>query len=204
MSQPSDNTIRYYDDHTDEYVTSTFKMDMESLYQPFLELIPACGRILDAGCGSGRDTKAFLERGYDVTAIDASSKMVESAAQLTGVTVEQVCFQELEYEAEFHGVWACASLLHVPQSELDDVLERIQLALRPGGVCCMSFKLGEEERLHGDRRWIRGLDFRFLKHFLRVCRHCLGNVGYQPMVAFPFPAGPSRAGFPAYRPCSGV
>jgi SAM-dependent methyltransferase len=128
-------------------------MDMESLYQPFLELIPACGRILDAGCGSGRDTKAFLERGYDVTAIDASSKMVESAAQLTGVTVEQVCFQELEYEAEFHGVWACASLLHVPRSELDDVLERIQLALRPGGVCFMSFKLGEEERLHGDRRF---------------------------------------------------
>ena len=152
MSQRSE-TIRYYNEHADEYVASTVSMDMVSLYQPFLKMVPTGGRILDAGCGAGRDTKTFLERGYDVTAIDASSKMVESAAQLTGATVEQVCFQELEYEAEFHGVWACASLLHVPRSELDDVLERIQLALRPGGVCFMSFKLGEEERLDGDRRF---------------------------------------------------
>jgi hypothetical protein len=57
--------------------------------------------------------------------------------------------QEIEYQNEFDGVWACASLLHVPRKEIDDVLERIILALRPEGICYLSFKEGDGERLQG-------------------------------------------------------
>jgi 2-polyprenyl-3-methyl-5-hydroxy-6-metoxy-1,4-benzoquinol methylase len=67
MPRPFD----YYDDHADQFVRGTLAVDMAELYKPFLEHVPAGGRILDAGCGSGRDTRAFLAQGYEVVAMDA-------------------------------------------------------------------------------------------------------------------------------------
>jgi SAM-dependent methyltransferase len=152
MSQHSEaRTIRFYDDHTDEYVSGTVDVDMESLYRPFLELVPEGGKILDAGCGSGRDTKALLDRGYQVTAIDASANMVEATTRLTGQPAKQMRFQGLEDQNEFDAIWACASLLHVSLDEFDEVLERFAVALRPGGICYLSFKEGDSERTEGGR-----------------------------------------------------
>ena len=154
MSQHSESaTIRYYDDHADEYVSGTTGVDMESLYQPFLELMPKGGKILDAGCGSGRDAKAFLDLSYRVTAIDASAKMVEATTRLTGQPAQQQRFQDLNSRGEFDGIWACASLLHVPLMELDDVLVRFATALHPGGICYVSFKEGDGERTEGGRQF---------------------------------------------------
>jgi SAM-dependent methyltransferase len=126
---------------------------MESLYGPFLELLSMGGKILDAGCGSGRDTKVFAERGYEVTAIDASEKMVEVTTQLSGKLARQLLLQEIDFQNEFDGVWACASLLHVPRHEIDGVLEKIICSLRPRGIFYMSFKEGDGERAQGDRRF---------------------------------------------------
>ena len=152
MSRRSDlSTIKYYDDHADEYVTSTVGLDMESLYQPFLQLLPQGGSILDAGCGSGRDSKAFIDRGYQVTAIDASIRMVESTTRLTVQPAKQLKLQDLDSIEEFDGIWASASLLHVPLDGLHDVLSRFAAALRSDGSCYISFKEGEGERHHGDR-----------------------------------------------------
>ena len=152
MSQHSESsTTRYYDDHAEDYISGTAHVDMESLYRPFLALVPEGGTILDAGCGSGRDTKAFVDRGYRVTSIDASAKMVEATAQLTGTPAQQLRFQDLNSKDEFDGIWACASLLHVPLVETDDVLEIFAAALRTGGVCYLSFKEGDGERREGDR-----------------------------------------------------
>ena len=152
MSQPYEtSTIGFYDDHADEYVSSTVGLEMESLYRPFLELVPEGGLILDAGCGSGRDTKAFLDRGYQVTAIDASANMVAATRQMTGQPARQMRFQELKNQNEFDAIWACASVLHVSLAELDDVLKRLAVALRSGGVCYLSFKEGNGERTERDR-----------------------------------------------------
>ena len=152
MSQRS-KTVRYYDNHADEYVKGTISVQMVSLYRPFLELIPAGGRILDAGCGSGPDTKAFLERGFEIVAIDASEKMVEAARQLTGISPCQLLMQEITFQNEFDGVWACASLLHIPRSEIEDVLNRFARALNSNGICYMSFKEGEGDHAQGDRQF---------------------------------------------------
>ena len=152
MGQHSESsTIRYYDKHAEDYVSATAHVDMGSLYRSFLTLVPEGGTILDAGCGSGRDTKAFVDRGYQVTSIDASARMVEAATRLTEKPVQQVRFQDLRSKGEFDGIWACASLLHVPLVETDDVLERFAAALRTGGVCYLSFKEGDGERREGDR-----------------------------------------------------
>ncbi len=119
---------------------------MDSLYDPFLSHVPQNGRILDAGCGSGRDSKVFLERGYQMVSIDASQKMVDATTALTKKSARLLAFQEISFSEEFDGVWACASLLHVPFEELSGVFGKLALALRPSGVLYASFKIGGGER----------------------------------------------------------
>jgi 2-polyprenyl-3-methyl-5-hydroxy-6-metoxy-1,4-benzoquinol methylase len=90
---------------------------MERNYRPFLALLKPGARILDAGCGSGRDLKAFSERGYQVVGLDASELMVRLAREHSDQQVHHLAFQEVTYKEEFDGIWACASLLHVPWRE---------------------------------------------------------------------------------------
>src|SRR5688500_10452441 len=108
MSPPSDDdpTIAYYDRHAGEYARSTLGVDVRALYGPFLTLIPEGGRILDAGCGSGRDAKAFLDLGYRVLAFDASRTMAELASRTTGLEVRVLRFEDVTFDREFDGIWA--------------------------------------------------------------------------------------------------
>ena len=140
------STIRYYDEHADDYIRSTVGVDMQSLYKPFLKRIPEGGQLLDAGSGSGRDSKSFLDRGYSVESIDASQKMVDATTELTGQAALRTAFQEISYVDEFDGIWACASLLHLPLADLPDVFRRFAEALRTSGVFFASFKEGNGER----------------------------------------------------------
>jgi SAM-dependent methyltransferase len=141
----------YYDNNARDYFDSTVDMNMEPLYERFLPYVPAGGTILDAGCGSGRDTKAFLRRGYVVTAMDASAEMARLASTYTGLLVHHLRFEEMEFACVFDSIWASASLLHVPRARMHAVLERLIAALKPGGICYMSFKLGDGERTEGGR-----------------------------------------------------
>lgn len=154
MSQHSEQiqrTIEFYDEHAEEYVSSTLGIDMSHVYHPFLSRMEKGQRILDAGCGSGRDTKAFLDLGYDVLPIDASREMTKATERLTGRTALQLRLQEVEFEDEFDGIWACASLLHVPLVELPDVLYRLTHGTRSGGTLYFSFKEGIGERMENGR-----------------------------------------------------
>jgi SAM-dependent methyltransferase len=145
------NTIEYYNKNSRKYFDSTVNIYMESLYSPFLELIPPYGRILDAGCGSGRDSLYFMKKGYDVVAIDASEELVRLASALLGMAVLNMSFQELEFIEEFDGIWACGSLLHVPKNEIKDVLNRLSRSLRKDGIIYASFKYGNGVRLQEGR-----------------------------------------------------
>src|SRR5690606_253576 len=136
-------TIDYYNKHAEEFTASTFEIDMESLYQPFVAKLPERARILDVGCGAGRDTFADKNKGYDVDAIDYSEELVKRAAQLTGVQVKLKSFYEIEEHEVYDGIWTCASLLHCERSRLVEVLEKLRTALKPYGVLYMSFKYGD-------------------------------------------------------------
>lgn len=158
-------TIDYYNQYADEFTQATLNVDMESLYKPFLAELPESARILDLGCGSGRDTLTFKNRGYQVDAIDYSEVLVERATQLTGIAVQQQSFYEIEVQDIYDGVWACASLLHCDRNRLPEVLKRIDAALRHGGVCYMSFKYGSIDR-EKDGRVFTDLDEQQAKAFL--------------------------------------
>jgi 2-polyprenyl-3-methyl-5-hydroxy-6-metoxy-1,4-benzoquinol methylase len=147
-------TESYYDDERGlKFAESTASLEMTSLYKPFLARIPKGGHILDVGCGSGRDTKNFLQMGYKVTAFDASPQMVAFASKLAKHPVMQMTFDDVNFVDEFDGVWACASLLHVAKADLNSVLVRLVHALKPGGVMYMSFKHGVEEQVRNGRRF---------------------------------------------------
>lgn len=148
-----DETIEYYDSRAVDFARDTLKVDMNTLYAPFLAQVPAGGSILDAGCGAGRDARAFAQAGYRVTAFDASPALVAVARDVCGLAVACLRFESVDWVACFDGVWACASLLHVPRPELGAALSRLGLALVPGGVLYASFKYGTGERQHGGRRF---------------------------------------------------
>ncbi len=121
-------------------------------YQRFLSKVPAGGRILDAGCGSGRDAYAFKRLGYKVDAFDASSEMAKSASKLVGIDVQQNTFQAFTSPPVYDAIWAFASLLHVPYAELPLVLGNLCAALRTGGTLFATFKLGDGEVIREDGR----------------------------------------------------
>ncbi|MGR2856591.1 class I SAM-dependent methyltransferase [Erwinia sp. 1181_3] len=136
----------YYQQHAERFFTETVTVDMSALYQPFVAHLKPGARILDAGCGSGRDARAFHEMGYDVEAFDASDELVELARQHSGLPVEQKRFEDVTDVERYDGIWCCASLLHVPLAELPEVLARLARALKPDGVWYLSFKYGSGER----------------------------------------------------------
>lgn len=146
-------TLAFYESHGEQYHRSTAHLDMQALYGPFLRELPPGASILDAGCGSGRDTRAFAERGYRVTALDASPTIVQLAAAFTGQPCTVLSFQEMAFRDACDGIWACASLLHVPKREMPDVMNRFLQALRPGGVLYISLQEGEGEGIAEDGRF---------------------------------------------------
>ena len=153
MSLVHRSTSKFYDEHADEYFERTVHANLEHLYGRVLPLIPDGGRILDAGCGSGRDLKVFRERGYRPFGIDASPSLVRLAQAYAGVECEVRRLQDIAYLNEFDAVWACASLLHLEKAELGPVLEKLKRALVAGGVLFATVQLGQGESLAPDGRF---------------------------------------------------
>lgn len=146
-----DNNIEYYNRNADAFFEGTVNADMSLWRDKFEAYLPTGGRVLDAGCGSGRDSKAFIQHGFSVVAFDASSEMCRKATELIDQEVRQMRFDEMTFVEEFDGIWACASLLHVPYEDLPDTVDKLQKALVKGGVLYASFKYGEGAKKRGER-----------------------------------------------------
>ena len=154
MSKLPDNTA-YYQRNARAFFEGTHVVDMTPLYAKFETLLPATARILDAGCGSGRDTKYFLGRGYSVTAFDAAPELARLASEYVGQPVLVESFASIVFREEFDAVWACASLVHLDARELEATLRRLTDSLRAGGVFYMSFKYGKGELKADDRVFVQ-------------------------------------------------
>jgi len=148
-----DSNYKYYSQNARSFFDSTAFVDMSGLHDVFLSRLPAKAHILDAGCGSGRDAKTFVDRGFRVSAFDASPDLASLASQHCGFAVDVRTFSEVVEVDAYDGIWCCASLLHVPVSDLPEILGRLWRALRPGGCFYVSFKLGVGEREHAGRRF---------------------------------------------------
>lgn len=139
------NTINYYNENAKKFIDGTVSVDFRSIQDTFLELLPENAKILDFGCGSGRDTKYFLEHGCRVVAMDGSLELCKAASEYTGITVKHMLFQELNEKERYDGIWACASILHVKSEELPEIIRKMSLATITNGIIYLSFKYGDFE-----------------------------------------------------------
>lgn len=139
------NTLNYYNINAHSFVSSTLSVDFSQTQDRFLRLLPSAAAILDFGCGSGRDTKYFLDAGMQVDATDGSEELCRLASEYTGIPVRQMLFEELDAKAQYDGIWACSSILHLSQESLKDVLKKMIAALKENGIIYTSFKYGTFE-----------------------------------------------------------
>ncbi|MGL5949640.1 MAG: class I SAM-dependent methyltransferase [Aeromonas sp.] len=144
-------SIAYYQTHAAEFAQGTLSVDMAPLYARFLPHLVQGAHIIDAGCGAGRDSRAFLAQGFTVTAFDASAALVAIAREQTGLAVQCCRFDEFQTTSPADALWACASLLHVPAADLPRTLAHLSAQLVPNGLLYCSFKYGQGEVQRGGR-----------------------------------------------------
>lgn len=136
-------TINYYDINAKEFVEGTLNVDFKATQDKFINKLPAKGYILDFGCGSGRDTKYFLAKDFNVDAIDGSIELCKIASEYTNIKVNHMYFNELSIVNKYDGIWACSFILHLSLDDLVDVFKRMSKALKDEGIIYTSFKYGD-------------------------------------------------------------
>ena len=160
MQEYMKKTLDYYEANAQDYKnqwTDDFLANYDfTIPDIFLSYLPNKASILDLGCGTGRDSKYFLEHSYKVTAVDGSKEFCKMASKFLNMPVRELNFLDMDYSNEFDGVFACASLLHLETKDLINVLELIHKSLKNNGILYCSFKLGnniridEKNRLYND------------------------------------------------------
>lgn len=164
-----EKTVQYYNENAVTFTEGTANADMSAAREVFTKYLPKKALILDWGCGSGRDSKAFKAAGFKVEAVDASEEMCKIASEYAGIEVRKECFDELNATDKYDGIWACASLLHVEKEYLSEILETAGKALKVEGVMYASFKYGTFDGERNGRHFTDMTEDSFAK-LLKSCR----------------------------------
>ena len=159
-------TLNYYNSNAAVFSETTKNVDFSEVQQIFTNYLSLDASVLDFGCGSGRDTRYFIDHGYHVTATDGSEVICKMATDYTGIQVKQMLFEELDDRNQYDGIWACASILHLSREELPDIFRKMHRALKKNGIIYTSFKYGTFE---GERNGRYFTDFteEMFKEFAR-------------------------------------
>lgn len=143
MNEITKKTLEYYDSQSEQFTGSTVDIEFSEVPESLLKYLEPGSLILDFGCGSGRDSRYFIKRGYRVEATDGSEEMVKTATRVAGIPVRKMLFSELNETDRYDGIFACASILHVPYEELPDIFGKMKKALKKGGYLYVGFKYGD-------------------------------------------------------------
>ena len=144
-------TLNYYDKNAEAFANSTTDIEFSETQDAFLSELKEGASILDFGCGSGRDTRYFLQKGYQVSALDGSAQLCRIAEENTGIDVTQMDFNDFAEQDLYDGIWACSSILHLSKKELKRVLIHMEQALHKGGIIYTSFKYGNFSGMRNGR-----------------------------------------------------
>lgn len=138
-------TLDFYNQNAREFVQGTQAVDFKATQDRFLSYLKSGARVLDYGCGSGRDTKYFIQKGFAVDPVDGSEEICRLASEYTGIRVRKLLFNELNVVEAYDAIWACASILHVSKVDLPDIFTRMINSLHENGIIYTSFKYGDFE-----------------------------------------------------------
>ena len=146
MNNHKEQTEATYDKIAEQYSSSHFDHFWVSEFKIFSDLIGKRKKVLDIGCGAGRDASVFVEHDYDYTGIDASEGMLRVAAErIPEGRFKKMDFYKLDFSNEtFDAFWASASFLHVPKKELSEVLQEAKRIVKKGGFGFISVKERQE------------------------------------------------------------
>jgi len=156
-------TLDYYNKNASKYAAKGMSEKQVAVLESFAGLLPEGGKVLDLGSGGGHASKWLLDHGFDATMVDGSASLAAEAEKLTGHPVRVLRFDELDYEEAFDGIWASASLLHVPQEVLPSIWPKVHRALKKGGILHASFKELEADMVDVLGRFYGGMNGDLLK-----------------------------------------
>ena len=134
------STVSYYDKNAEEYYRSTLDVDLDQARLRFAAYLPEHAQIIDVGCGSGRDVKAFCEMGFRAVGLDVSEKLAKIASRELGVQIIVGDMATWTSDEPFDGIWCCASLLHLGDEEVQRFVDNLRENLKPGGAIYISVK----------------------------------------------------------------
>ena len=164
-------TIRYYDNNAEMYYQSTIGANVNEVMKRFLAYLPEGGTILDTGCGSGRDVRAFCDMGYTATGIDASSELVNLARQRLGINATLGDMSRWIADVPVDGIWCCASLMHLRDEGIKSFLINTKYNLKPGGTLFISVKTGVKTGIDYAGRYIRNFTEEELRTLIYDIKH---------------------------------
>lgn len=148
-------TKESYDEHAQAYdsFTQIFRGKLKKWIDEFVRECRK-GKVLDVGCGSGRDARYLINKGFQVVGVDVSEKLIEIARKkATGATFFVMDFEDMAFpEKHFAGIWANASLFHVPKARLLSILKKLRTFLIDNGLLFVNFRIGEGEQLVKEKR----------------------------------------------------
>lgn len=165
------DTIKYYDENAAGFSADTLNVEFSDMQNRFLSCVKedfpgiSAGdiRLLDFGCGAGRDVRYFSGAGFSVDAVDGSSELCRIVKEETGVDAKNIYFQDFNETGKYNGIWACASLLHLKSEELGTVIKNLEKSLVPGGILYVSFKYGDFEGMRNGRYFTDMTEDRFME-----------------------------------------
>lgn len=141
----------YYNENAFRFFKNTVDIDMLDIYNEFTAFLSPGAKILDIGCGSGRDVLYFKKKGYKIIGVDNSQGLVKLARKHTKEQIILKDLMSLDFNDDFDGIWACASLLHIERKKLPDAFERLILYTRKNSIIYASFKYGNFEGIRNGR-----------------------------------------------------
>lgn len=138
-------TIDYYEKSFETYDSKTFHLDLSPQWDFFANTVRPGGKILDIGCGTGRDIIHFKNLGFSVDGLEPSKNMASIASKRTHANIFNIPVESLDIVEHYDGIWACASLLHVKKESFPYVISAILRALKYDGYLYISLKKGDEQ-----------------------------------------------------------
>lgn len=174
-------TLNSYDATASEYAKNVEQLHPKEDAQKFLQMLPRCAKIIDIGCGSGRDVKVFSDFGIDAVGIDFSSKMIEIARENAHnglfyvMDMESISFPS----ATFDGAWANCSLLHISKKNIPTVLKKICEILKPNGIFYVSVKQDIVDELFSPDARYKGVEKYWSFYEKRELLDLLGDAGFK-------------------------
>jgi ubiquinone/menaquinone biosynthesis C-methylase UbiE len=142
-------TVNSYSEHAEEYSRFHFKESFENRLELFIKFLPYKKLVLDAGCGCGRDTKYLIEHGINTIGIDLSYGIIEQARiHVPKAKFIQMDMRKLEFEeSSFSGIFAMASVFHIPKEQMPDLLIEFRRVLKNDGLLYICVMKGSSEKM---------------------------------------------------------